>query len=83
MINWNPVFAIKDTMSNRIVDIALYALLCALFAPLRLSTFIFMFVLSLQTFFIQTRLADNIVKRVPAWQGMYMCVYVFNVFFSS
>lgn len=64
VMNWNPVFPIKDTFGNHLVEVVVTSFILSLFASLKIQTFLLLVVLSVQSFNFQWRLVDSVAARV-------------------
>lgn len=62
VLDWNPVFSMKDTFGNHAVQEFVFAGICCLLASFKVQAFILIFALSLQSFFIQWRLVDSVAE---------------------
>ena len=60
VLNWNPTLRKKDTLMNRIIEIALSSFVISIFAPLTLQAFLVQVVLSIHSFWIQTWVVPDV-----------------------
>ena len=60
VLYWNPVLKKKDTLANRMIEITLSSIVLAVFAPLRFQTLLVQIVLSIHSFWAQTKIVDDV-----------------------
>lgn len=60
VLYWNPVLKKKDTLPNRLIEIVISSFMLALFSPSKLHTLLVQIVLSLHTFWMQTKIVQDV-----------------------
>lgn len=60
VLYWNPVLKKKDTIPNRMVEIVISSVLLCLFTPLKMQTLILQIVLSIHSFWVQTKVVQDV-----------------------
>ena len=62
VLYWNPVLTKKDTIANRMVEIVISSVLLGILTPFKLNTIIFQIVLSLHSFWVQTKIVHDVCR---------------------
>jgi hypothetical protein len=60
VLYWNPVLKKKDTLPNRLIEIVISSFMLSLFSPSKLHTLLAQIVLSLHTFWMQTKIVQDV-----------------------
>lgn len=62
VLYWNPVLKKTDTIPNRMVEIIISSVLLGIFTPLKLHTLVVQVVLSIHSFWVQTKVVQDVCE---------------------